>query len=98
MLFRSTVTLIAAVASQRGYLSSMQIMSEALATASELLVAGTTVGWRTKITTAGIPGGLNVVFDPPLRGSAVNTAITINMVTASATGAVYVNAQGFYGN
>lgn len=91
-------TLVAAATGQRGYLSSLQIMAEALGTASELTIAGTLVAWKVKLTTAGVPGGMNYTFDPPLRGSATNTAITIAMGTASATGNVYVNGQGFYGN
>lgn len=85
----------AAGAGVRNFLKSLDIMAEALATATELVVKdGATVIYRTKLTTAGLPGGRTVVFDPPLRGTA-NTALNVALITASATGAVYVNATGF---
>jgi hypothetical protein len=74
-------------------------MAEALGAATEVAVrdgAGGTVLWRMKISTAGLLGGRDVVFDPPLRGTA-NTLLEVVTLTASVTGAVYFNAQGFVG-
>lgn len=87
----------AAGAGLRNYISSIQVMAEALGTATELAVrdgAAGTVLWRQKIGTGGITGGLNVNFATPLRGTA-NTLLEVVTLTASTTGAVYFNAQGF---
>ncbi len=68
-----------------------------LGTATEFVIrdgAGGTVLWRTKISTAGLVGGLPIEFDPPLFSS-VNTLLEICTLTASGTGAVYCNVQGF---
>lgn len=97
----TAVTIKAAVASQRGNISSIQIMSEALGTATEFAIrdgAAGTVMWRIKINTAGLVNGQTFVFDPPLRQAAVNTLLEIVTLTASTTGAVYFNAQGFMSN
>lgn len=87
----------AAAAGIRNYLTGLQITSEALGAATELAIrdgAGGTVLWRTKIGTGGIIGGTAIRFDPPLRGTAA-TLLEVVTLTASITGAVYVNAQGF---
>lgn len=97
----TAVTIKAAVAAQRGNISSIQIMSEALGTATEFAIrdgAAGTVLWRIKINTAGLVNGQTFVFDPPLRQAAVNTLLEIVTLTASTTGAVYFNAQGFMSN
>jgi hypothetical protein len=97
----TAVTIKAAVAAQRGNISSIQIMSEALGTATEFAIrdgAAGTVMWRIKINTAGLVNGQTFVFDPPLRQAAVNTLLEIVTLTASTTGAVYFNAQGFMSN
>lgn len=91
------VTIKAAAATGiRNYITSIQVMSEALTTATELAVrdgAAGTVIWRTKIPTGGLP---TTTFDfrMPLRGTAA-TLLEVVTLTASGTGAVYVNAQGF---
>jgi len=92
----TAVTMFAAVASNRTYLTSLQITAEALGTATELAIrdgAGGTVLWRIKIGTGGLPG-LDIQFPVPLRGS-VGTLMEVVTLTASGTGAVYVNAQGY---
>jgi len=95
----SAVTIKAAAgASVRNYITSIQIMSEALTNATELAIrdgAAGTVLWRTKIGTGGLPL-VNVKFDDPLKGTA-NTLLEVVTLTASGTGAVYFNAQGYIG-
>lgn len=87
----------AAGAGVKNYITALQIMSEALNTATEVAIrdgAGGTVLWRIKIGTGGLTGGLSVVFPSPLVGTA-NTLLEVVTLTASVTGAVYFNAQGF---
>jgi len=94
----TAVTMVAAGASGvRNFVTGCQIMSEALGTATELAIrdgAAGTVIWRTKIGTGGITAGENIVFPSPLKGSAA-TLMEVVTLTASGTGAVYVNCQGF---
>lgn len=82
-------------ASLRNYLKNIQVLSETLTNATELVVrdgvAGTVV-WRIKIPTTGI--NMNFTFDVPIRAS-TNTVFEVATLTASGAGAVYVNAQGF---
>lgn len=90
----------AAGASVRNYIDSMQCSSDALGAATELVLrdgASGTVIFRTKIGTAGIPSGVNLTFNPPLRGSA-NTLTEIVTLTATVTGSVYCNVQGYTGS
>lgn len=87
----------AAGAGLKNYVTGLQIDAEALGTATEVAIrdgAGGTVLWRTKIGTGGLASGRNIVFPSPLKGSA-NTLLEVVTLTASGTGAVYVNAQGF---
>lgn len=93
----TAVTFKAAVTGKRNYVTSLQIVAEALGTATEVAIrdgAGGTVLWRIKIGTGGLTGGLSVLFDRPLVGSAA-TLLEVLTITASTTGAVYFNAQGF---
>ncbi len=86
----------AAGAGLRNYITTMQINTEALTTATELVVrdgAAGTVIWRIKIPTTGIPY-MMIKFDNPLKSTA-NTLLEVATVTASGAGAVYVNAQGY---
>jgi hypothetical protein len=94
-------TIKAAVAGQRGNLASLQIQHEPLGAATELVVrdgAAGAVMFRMKLplTTAQAP--ILIHFNPPLRQAAVNTLMEVATLTASITGAVYVNAQGFQSN
>jgi hypothetical protein len=87
----------AAGAGLRNYITGMQIMSEALGTATEFAIrdgAAGTVLFRQKIGTGGLTTGLDITFTTPLRGTA-NTLLEVVTLTASTTGAVYVNLQGF---
>ena len=86
----------AAGAGLRNYITTMQINTEALGTATELAVrdgAGGAVLWRVKIPTSGIPY-MMIKFDNPLK-STTATLLEVVTLTASGTGAVYVNAQGY---
>jgi hypothetical protein len=80
----------------RNYITSLQIQSEALANATELAIrespGGTTI-WRIKIPTTGLPL-TTIVFADPIRSPA-NSLLEVVTLTASGTGAVYFNAQGY---
>ena len=95
----SAVTIKAqAGANVRNYITSVQIMAEALTNATELAIrdgASGTVLWRTKIGTSGLPH-TNIIFNNPLKGTA-NTLLEVVTLTASGAGAVYFNAQGYIG-
>lgn len=97
----TAVTLISAGgAGVRNYLTALQISSDALGAATEVVIrdgAGGTVLWRGKIGTAGIAGIQSISLQCPLRGSA-NTLLEVATLTASVTGSVYINAQGFQGS
>lgn len=83
-------------AGTRNYITSIQVMSEALTNATELAIrdgAGGTVIWRIKIGTSGLPFS-QFDFASPLRPS-VNSLLEIVTLTASGAGAVYFNAQGY---
>lgn len=87
----------AAGAGIRNYIKSLQLGSDTLGGATEVVVrdgAGGTVLWRAKLqTTALIPTTIN--FDPPLRGTA-NLLMEVAALTG-VTGGIYVDAQGFTG-
>lgn len=88
----------AAAAGVRNYLQSMQINTDTLGSATELAVrdgAAGTVLWRGKLQTTALPM-TTINFDPPLKGTAA-TLMEVVTLTASVTGGVYVNAQGFTG-
>jgi len=86
----------AAGAPYRNYLTSIQVQAEALANATEIAVrdgAGGTVLWRIKIPTTGLDLK-QIDFADPLKSSSA-TLLEVVTLTASGTGAVYVNAQGY---
>lgn len=92
----TAVTFKAADGSLRNYIVAFDIMWEALGTATELAIrdgAGGTVLWRMKIP-ASLAGAREVVLPVPIRGTAA-TLLEVVTLTASTTGAVYFNAQGF---
>lgn len=96
----STAVVVRAAAGSgiRNYVLSMQCTATALGAATELVVLdGATVVWRTQIGTAGTPSVADISFNPPLRGTA-NTAVSIQTVTASVTGSVHCNLQGYTGS
>lgn len=74
--------------------------ADALGAATELAIrdgAAGTVIWRGKINTAGWLDGMEITFSPALRGTA-NTLVEIVTLTASVTGSVYCNLQGYTGS
>lgn len=96
----TAVTIAAAGgASVRNYVTALQCDTDALGLATELAIrdgAGGTVLWRGGISTAGWINGRDIIFNVPLKGTA-NTLIEIVTLTASVTGSVRCNAQGYTG-
>jgi hypothetical protein len=94
----TAATLVAAqAAGVRNYLTSLQLSSDVLGAATEIAIrdgAGGTVLWRGKIGTAGIAGVSTIQFSDPLKSTAA-TLLEVVTLTASVTGGVYVNAQGY---
>jgi hypothetical protein len=89
----------AGAAGVKNYISSIELSSEALGAATEFAIrdgAGGTVLWRTKIGAAGLINGRLILFATPIAGTAA-TLLEVVTLTASVTGAVYFNAQGFTG-
>ena len=79
----------------RNYLTSLNIISDVLTVASEIVVRDGAAGpvlWRGKLPTTG--GPLNPIFATAIKGTA-NTLMEIATITPTVTGAVYCNAQGF---
>jgi hypothetical protein len=96
----NTVTAVtvkaAAAAGVRNYVTGLQISTDALGTATEFAIrdgAGGPVLYRVKIGTTGL-ASYQVNFDTPLRGSAA-TLLEVVTLTATTTGAVYANLQGY---
>ena len=93
----TAVTIKAAVTGYRNIITAIQYSAEALGTATEVAIrdgAGGTVLWRVKIGTGGATNGMSVSFDTPLIGSP-STLLEVVTLTASGTGALYFNAQGY---
>ena len=84
-------------ATQRNYLTDVQIATDALGAATELAIrdgAGGAVLWRGKLQTTALVVTM-IGFQEPLQGSPGNL---LEVVTLTAvTGGVYVNAQGYTG-
>jgi len=79
----------------RNYVTSMQIYAPTLGAATELAIrdgAGGTVLWRGYSPTAGI--NQTIQFENPLRGTAA-TLLEVVTLTATVTGGVYFNLQGY---
>lgn len=91
------VTIIAAAgAGLRNYINAIQISSDALGAATELAVrdgAAGTVLFRAKLSVGALPI-TNIFLATPIRGTA-NTLLEVVTLTASVTGGVFVNAQGY---
>lgn len=89
----AVVVMTAGGAGVRNYMARLEISTSTLATGSEIVVLdGAAVIWRGFVGT--VSGAQDHQFDIPLRGTA-NTSMSVQMVSASATGNVYVSAQGF---
>lgn len=81
----------AAGSGSRNYVTRAQIINGSGTVSTEVLIkSGSTVLWRGWAQSIG--GGVNPVFDPPLRGGD-NEAINVANVTTSSK--VYYNLQGF---
>ena len=93
----TAVTIRAAgAASIRNYITGITIMADPLSAATELVIrdgAAGTVIFRIKIPTTGLPT-TNIKFQTPLKGTAA-TLLEVATLTATVTGAVYFNAQGY---
>lgn len=79
----------------RNYVTSMQVYAPILGAATELAIrdgAGGTVLWRGYSPTAGIDQ--TIQFENPLRGTAA-TLLEVVTLTATVTGGVYFNLQGY---
>lgn len=71
----------------------------ALGTATELVIrdgAGGTILWRSKLGTDGLPSGRVINFDGGIKSSP-GTLLEVATLTATGTGAVFVNAGGYEG-
>lgn len=97
----TAVTIVAALASNKNYVTAIQLSTDgALGAATEVAIrdgAGGTVLWRDKIPTAGLASGKEIIFPTPLRGT-VGNLLEVVTLTATITGAVYFNAQGYQAN
>lgn len=88
----------AAGAGIRNYITGIQCSATALGVGTELVVrdgVGGPVIWRGVLGTAALMP-TNFQFPVPLKGSA-NTLLEVATLTATVTGNVYINAQGFTG-
>lgn len=94
----TAVTLKAAAGgSLRNYITAIQVSSDVLGAATELVIrdgAAGTVIWRIKLATAGTTGIEQIQFPTPLKSSA-STLLEVATLTASVTGSVFVSAQGY---
>lgn len=83
----------------RNYIKSLQLTADALGAATEFVIrdgAAGTVLARIKVNTGGLAASGTTIFDPPLRGSA-NTLVEIATLTATVTGGVFADLQGYTG-
>jgi hypothetical protein len=80
----------------RNYITGIQLAADTLTNATEVAIRDGAAGpvlWRRNITTAGLRP-VTIKFAIPLVGTA-NTLLEAVTLTASGSGSVYVNAQGF---
>jgi hypothetical protein len=83
----------------KNYITDIQIFANALGAATEFCIrdgAGGPVLWRMGFPITVLVGPITLTFNSPIAGSA-NTLLEIITLTASITGAIYFNAQGFTG-
>jgi hypothetical protein len=88
----------AAGAGFRNYITNIQVSHAALGAATELAIrdgAGGTVLWRMTLATTANEN-ISINFRTPIQGS-VNTLLEVVTLTATVTGGVYANAQGYVG-
>lgn len=82
----------------RNYLTGYGVSADALTAATELVIrdgAGGTVLRRIKLQTTALPA-VHVVFNTPIFSSP-NTLLEVATLTATVTGSVYFNAEGYVG-
>lgn len=84
------VTVLAAAATAKHYVSSIQLRSTSLIATEFVIKSGATVLWRTQLAAG--QGLTSIEFATPLRG-AINSALSVQCLTAAAN--VFVNLQGF---
>lgn len=93
----TAVTVAAAAgAGLRNYVTALQLSSDALGAATEVVIrdgAGGAVLWRGKVSTAGL-SPISIPLPSPLKSSA-NTLLEIATLTATVTGGVFINLQGY---
>lgn len=85
----------AAGAGLRNYITALSITAGTLGAGTEVAIrdgASGTVLFRIAFGTAG--GQVNLAFPTPIKGTA-NTLLEVVTLTATVTGGVYVNAQGY---
>jgi len=82
----------------RNYITGIDLATDgALGAATEVAIrdgASGPVLWRMKIGTGGLQAGRNIIFPSPIKGTAA-TLLEVVTLTASVTGAVYFNANGY---
>lgn len=81
----------------KNYVTGLQLSSDALGAATEFAIrdgAGGTVIYRQKLSMAGVVAGSSQSFAVPLPGTAA-TLLEVVTLTASVTGGVFANLQGF---
>lgn len=80
----------------RNYITGLGFFAEALGATTEIAIRDGAAGpvlWRSKIPLSGA-SYVHVNLPAPLKGSA-NTLLEVVTLTASVTGAVYFNSQGY---
>lgn len=95
----TAVTIKAAGAANiRNFITGIQLDADTLGAVTEVAIrdgAGGTVLWRKKIQTGGLSDG-SYTFTTPLQGS-VATLMEVVTLSATVTGGVFVNVQGYQG-
>lgn len=93
-----TIKAASGTASIRNYITAIQISTDTLGAATELAIRDGAAGpvlWRLKLNTAAI-SPTTIIFPTPLRGSS-NTLLEVVTLSATVTGGVFFNAQGYTG-
>lgn len=80
-----------AVASNRNYVTGLQVRNSGAVATEFVVLSNATVIWRSQLPAA-MTGSMNITLNTPLRGG-VNEAISVQALTAGA--AVYANLQGY---
>lgn len=92
------VAIVAAVAAKKHYLTGLQISTEALTNATEVVIQEAGAGavlFRYKVPAATAQPLVGLTFPAPIPAPTANVGLEVATLTASGAGAVYVNVQGF---